>query len=173
MFGSLTIFTDRPFQIGDWIKMSGIEGVVEDVGFRSTRIRTFAKTLITVPNSKIANEAIENMNARPKRRIKMTIGVTYDTNANQMEQALDSIREILRTHPGVDQAYWLVYFTDFGSSSLDIFLYYFSASTVWAQYLEVRQKVNLAIMRKLEELGLEFAFPSQTVYLKQDPLQPT
>ena len=168
MFGSVTIFTDRPFQIGDWIKVSGAEGVVEDVGFRSPRIRTFGKTLVTVPNSKIASEIIENMDARPKRRIKMTIGLTYDTSADRMEQAIEAVREILRTHPGVDQDYWLVYFTDFGAYSLDIFVYFFSKSTVWAEYLLVRQEVNLAIMRKLEEMGLEFAFPSRTIYLKQE-----
>jgi MscS family membrane protein len=168
IFGSVTIFTDRPFQIGDWVKVSGAEGYVEDVGFRSTRIRTFEKTLVTIPNSKIADSAIENMDARPIRRVKMNIGVTYDTTADQMETALEAIREILRTHDGVSQDYWLVYFTDFGASSLDIFMYYFTKSKVWAEYLKVRQDVNLKIMRKLEQLGLEFAFPSQTVYLKRE-----
>ena len=167
MFGSLTIFTDRPFQVGDWVKAGGAEGTVEEVGFRSTRIRTFEKTLITIPNSKVANSAIENMNARSTRRVKITLGLTYDTTADQMEQALEAVREIVRSHPGVDQGYWLVYFTDFGASSLDIFVYYFSKSTVWAEYLEVRQDVNLKIMRKLAGMGLEFAFPSQTVYVKQ------
>jgi MscS family membrane protein len=168
MFGSVTIFTDRPFQVGDWVKAGGAEGTVEEVGFRSTRIRTFEKTLITIPNSKIANSSIENMDARPIRRIKINLGLTYDTTADQMEQALEAIREILRSHPGVDQGYWLVYFTDFGASSLDIFVYYFSKSIVWAEYLQVRQDVNLKIMRKLAEMGLEFAFPSQTVYLKKE-----
>ncbi len=168
VFGSVTIFTDRPFQIGDWIKTPSVEGVVEDVGFRSTRIRTFEKTLITIPNYKIANETIENMDARPIRRVSMTIGVTYETNADKMEQLLDTIKEILKNHPLVDQGYHLVYFTNFGESSLDVFIYYFSKSKVWAEYLETRQSVNLEIMRKLEQLGVEFAFPSQTVYLKRE-----
>jgi MscS family membrane protein len=168
MFGSVTIFTDRPFQVGDWVKAGGAEGTVEEVGFRSTRIRTFEKTLITIPNSKIANSLIENMDARNIRRVKINLGLTYDTTADQMEKALEAVREILRSHPGVDQGYWLVYFTDFGASSLDIFVYYFSKSIVWAEYLETRQDVNLKIMRKLAEMGLEFAFPSQTVYLKKE-----
>jgi MscS family membrane protein len=168
IFGSVTIFTDRPFQVGDWIKVPGAEGTVEDVGFRSTRIRTFAKTLVSIPNSKLAGDTIENMDARPVRRVKMTIGITYETKADQMEKAVESIREILRSHAGVDQGYWLVYFTDFGTSSLDIFVYYFSKSKVWAEYLEVRQDVNLLIMKKIEELGLEIAFPTQTVYLKKE-----
>jgi MscS family membrane protein len=168
VFGSLTIFTDRPFQIGEWIKTPSVEGVVEDVGFRSTRVRTFEKTLVTIPNSKIANDVIENMDARPMRRISMTIGVSYETSADRMEQALEAIREILREHDQVDQGYWLVYFTDFGASSLDIFVYYFSKSKVWAEYLQVRQQVNLAIMRALEGLGLEIAFPTRTVYLRRE-----
>ncbi len=172
MFGSVTIFTDRPFQIGDWIKTPAVEGVVEDVGFRSTRVRTFEKTLVTIPNSKIANDTIENMDARPIRRIMMTVGVTYDTSADQMEQAVEAIREILRTHPHIDQGYWLVNFTEFGASSLNIFIYCFADTKVWADYLDVRQSVNLLIMRELEKLGLDFAFPSQTVYLRQEAQLP-
>jgi len=168
MFGSITIFTDRPFQVGDWIKAPGVEGTVEDVGFRSTRVRTFEKTLVSIPNSKLAGNTIENMDARPVRRVSMTVGVTYETRADQMRKAVEAIREILKSHPEVWQDYWLVYFTDFGSSSLNIFVYYFSKSKVWAEYLEVRQDVNLKIMSKLEEMGLEIAFPTQTVYLKKE-----
>jgi len=168
IFGSVTIFTDRPFQIGDWVKTSAAEGYVEDVGFRSTRIRTFEKTLVTIPNSKLADSAIENMDARHIRRVKMTVGITYAASAKQMEQAVEAIRDILRKHPKVSQDYWLVYFTAFGPSSLDIFIYYYSQSTVWAEYLQVRQEVNLHIMRTLETMGLEIAFPSQTVYLKPE-----
>lgn len=166
MFGSITIFADRPFQIGDWIKTSGAEGVVEEVGFRSTRIRTFEKTLISVPNSKLTYENIENMDARPVRRVNMTLGLTYDTTAEQMESAVSAIRDILRNHAGVDQEYWLVNFTDFAAYSLDIFIYYFAKNKVWAEYLRVRQEVNLQIMRRIEELGLEIAFPTSTVHLQ-------
>jgi MscS family membrane protein len=157
IFGSVTIFTDRPFQVGDWIKASGVEGYVEDVGFRSTRVRTFEKTLVSVPNSQLAGNTIENMDARPVRRVKMTVGVTYETKSDQMRKAVEAVREILRSHEGIWQDYWLVYFTDFGASSLDIFIYYFTKSKVWAEYLEIRQDVNLKI-----------AFPSQTVYLKKE-----
>ncbi len=164
-FGSITIFADRPFKLGDWIRVGDVEGYVEDIGFRSTRVRTFEKTLISIPNSKLTDTPIENVDARPIRRVKMTVGVTYDTTPEQMEKAVEEIRDILRNHPGVDQSYWLVYFTDFGPSSLDIFIYYFTRSKVWAEYLEVRQQVNLEIMRRLERLGLSIAFPSRTVYL--------
>ncbi len=168
LFGSAMIFTDRPFCIGDWIKTDQAEGTVEAVGFRSTKIRSFAKTLITVPNSVLANSTINNFSAMPKRRIKMTVGVTYETTADQMEQALEAVKKILREHEGVDQEFFLVYFTDFGPSSLDILVYFFTRTTVWEDYLKVRQEVNLAIMRALEALGLSIAFPSQTVYLHKE-----
>ncbi|RMH50059.1 MAG: mechanosensitive ion channel family protein [Zetaproteobacteria bacterium] len=167
VFGSIMILIDRPFTVGDCIKTSDFEGVVEEVGFRSTRIRTFGKTLVNVPNSRLANMVIDNIDARSKRRIKMRIGVTYDTTPEQMEQAIAGIERILREHPGVDQEYWLVKFDDFDDSALSIFLYYFSASKVLEEYLQVRQEVNLRIMRLLASLGIDFAFPSRTVYLRR------
>ncbi len=96
----------------------------------------------------------------------MVVGVTYQSSADQMEKAVEGIRQLLREHPAVHQDFFLINFTDFGSSSLDIFVYYFTSSTVWAEYLDVRQDVNLRIMRLLEGLGMEIAFPSRTVYLK-------
>lgn len=107
----------------------------------------------------------------PKRRIKMTLGLTYDTTPDQMREALKAIETILNEDEGVDQDYKLVQFTDFSPSSLDVFLYYFSKSTVWKEYLEVRERVNLKIMDKLTEMGLELAFPTQTLHLKGDELK--
>jgi len=168
IFGSIMILVDRPFVIGDWIKTDEFEGVVEEIGFRSTRIRTFERTLVNVPNSTLANMVVDNIDARNSRRIKMRIGITYDTSPEQMQAAIAGIEKILREHPGVDQSYSLVKFDEFDDSSLSIFLYYFSASKVWAEYLQVRQEVNLQIMNLLESMELEFAFPSRTIYLQQD-----
>ena len=165
IFGSLMIILDRPFTIGDWIKAGDMEGTVEEVGFRSTRIRTFPKTLITVPNSVLMNMSIDNFSQMPKRRIKLTVGVTYATSPEQMRRAVAAIRALLRRHPQIDQEFFLVNFTDFGASSLDIMVYCFTTSTVWAEYLDTRQDVCLRIMDALAELGLEIAFPSQTLYL--------
>jgi len=167
LFGSATIFIDRPFHIGDWIKTDDFEGVVEEVGFRSTKVRTFAKTLVTVPNGKLADMVIDNYSRMPKRRVKMSIGVTYDTTAEQMRKAVETIKRILREHKEVDQEFFLVYFTDFGASSLDIFVYYFTKTTVWEEYLRVREEINLAIMEELEKLGVSMAFPTYTVHLKE------
>jgi MscS family membrane protein len=166
LFGSVMLLVDRPFAVGDWIKTSQFEGVVEEIGFRSTRIRTFARTLVNVPNSILANMVIDNIDARSKRRIKMRIGVTYDTNTEKMQQAIAGIEKILAEHPDVDQEFSLVKFDNFEDSALSIFLYYFSKSKEWAVYLQVRQEVNMQIMQLLESLGLEFAFPSRTLYIE-------
>ena len=165
IFGSLMILLDRPFTIGDWIKAGTMEGVIEDIGFRSTRIRTFSKTLITVPNSVLMNMSIDNFSQMPKRRIKLTVGVTYDTSPTQMRQAVAAIKQMLREHPAIHQDFFLVNFTDFGASSLDIMVYCFTTSTVWGEYLDAREDVCLKIMEALEGIGLEIAFPSQTLYL--------
>ena len=169
IFGSIMILLDRPFMIGDWIKANDMEGTVEEIGFRSTRIRTFAKTLITVPNSSLMNMSIDNFSRMPKRRIKLSVGVTYATSPSQMRQAVADIKQLLREHPAIDQEFFLVNFTDFGASSLDIMVYCFTSSTVWAEYLDARQDVCLKIMESLEKLGLEIAFPSQTLYMHQLP----
>lgn len=169
--GTVNILTDRPYKVGDWITVgSSIDGDVEEIGFRSTKIRMFDKTLMTVPNGKLASETIKNWSHMPKRRIKMTLGLTYDTSPDQMREALKAIETILNEDEGVDQDYKLVQFTDFGANSLDVFLYYFSKSTVWKEYLETRERVNLKIMDKLTEMNLEFAFPTQTLHLKGDGL---
>jgi len=168
IFGSLMIIFDRPFHVGDWIKADDMEGTVEEVGFRSTKIRTFSKTLISVPNNIIANMALDNYSRMPKRRIRLTVGVTYDTTPTQMREAVRRIRELLVTHPAIDQDFSLVNFTDFGASSLDIMVYCFTTTTVWGEYLDARQDLCLKIMDTLEALGLEIAFPSTTVYLHKE-----
>jgi MscS family membrane protein len=166
VFGSLMIILDRPFHIGDWIKTGDMEGTVEEVGFRSTKIRTFAKTLISVPNSTLTNLSINNYSRMPKRRIKLTVGVTYETTGEQMRLAVAEIRATLKEHPAVDQEFMLVNFTDFAASSLDILVYCFTRTTVWGEYLEAREDVCLRIMGILENLGMEIAFPSRSIYLR-------
>lgn len=167
IFGSFMIILDRPFLIGDWVKAGDMEGVVEEVGFRSTKIRTFAKTLITVPNNIIANLSIDNFSRMPKRRIKLNVGVTYETSPAQMRQAVSMIREMLTAHPAIQKDFFLVNFTDFGASSLDIMVYCFTTTTVWGEYLDAREDVCLKIMDILESLDLEIAFPSRSIYMRE------
>ena len=165
LFGGVTILIDRPFRPGDWVSFNDSDGVVEEIGLRSTRIRTFAKTLVSVPNSVLANATVENHSLMPKRRIKMTVGVTYDTTPDQMRVAVSSIEDYLHGNPAIDQDFLMVKFTAFNSSSLDIFVYCFTVTTDWVQHLQVRQDVQLAVMDLLESQGLSIAFPTQTVHL--------
>ncbi len=168
LFGSVTIFLDNPFQVGDWIKVNDTEGVVERVGFRSTNIRTFYKTEISIPNSIIANTTIDNFSRMQRRRISTTIGFTYETSAQQMEDALEALRGVLAKTQGVYQEFYLVNFTGFGESSLDVMLYYFTDTANWQEYLIVRERVNLEIMKAMEVIGVEFAFKSMSVYMRGD-----
>jgi MscS family membrane protein len=165
IFGSLMIIFDRPFKIGDVVVADNMEGIVEEVGFRSTKIRTHNKSLISVPNSLIANMPVDNITLSNKRRIRMTIGVTYDTTPTQLREATGRIRSLLREHPGLDAEAVQVNFTDFGASSLDILIQCFTITSNWNEYMDLREDVCLKVMDVLEELGLEFAFPSRTVYL--------
>jgi MscS family membrane protein len=175
LFGSMMILIDKPFKVGDWIKGADFEGVVEEIGFRSTRIRTFSKTVEVIPNNVMANVLVENIDRRRDpglnvRRIVMTVGVTYATDADTMERLLAGIKEILAVDEGVDaRMTTLVRFTDFGASSLDIFLYYFSNSADWDYYLSVRERVNLKIMRLIASMGVAIAFPSRSVYIESTP----
>ncbi|RME81425.1 MAG: mechanosensitive ion channel family protein, partial [Zetaproteobacteria bacterium] len=164
----IMILVDRPFHVGDWIKTAAFEGIVEEIGLRSTRVRTFEKTLVVVPNAELANMVVDNISARPRRRVKMRIGLTYDTKPDQMRAVLAGIERILREHPGVDDAFFLVKFDRFDDSALSIFLYYFTVSTDWAEHLKVREEVNLAIMDLVDEMGLAFAFPTRTVHLVEE-----
>jgi len=171
LVGTVNILSDRPYKVGDWISVgSGIDGDVEKIGFRSTQIRMFDKTLMTVPNGTLAAETIKNWSQMPKRRIKMTIGLTYDTTPEQMREFLKRVETLLQEDEGVDQDYMLVQFTDFGPSSLDVFQYYFAATTVWKEYLDTRERMNLKIMEVVGEMNLDFAYPTQTMHLKGDGL---
>lgn len=166
LFGSITILIDKPFLIGDWIQTSQLEGTVENIGLRSTRVRTFANALVSIPNSVLANESITNWSRMGKRRITFKLGVTYSSTRTQMQEATGKIKEMLKKHPEVHPETILTYFTDFGESALEIFIYFFTKTTVWEEYLKVRQDINLKIMEILEQMGMQVAFPSRSLYLE-------
>lgn len=171
-FGSVVIFTDAPFQIGDWVAFGDVEGTVEEVGFRTTRIRRFDKALVTVPNQTFTSTAITNYSNREQRRIKLTVGVSYETTPDQMRALLDALRALLRTHPGIDQRFHLVNFTDLGGSSLDVLVYCFTTTADWAEYLAIQEALLLRILEIVAEHGLEVAFPTRTVYLRDEHWPP-
>jgi len=170
LFGGLTVLIDKSMKVGDWIKIGNVEGIVEDIGLRTTKIRSFEKSLIIVPNQFLANQSLENFSRRNVRRIKMLIGLTYDTTREQMVKILNDIRNMLKNHPGIDKNQLLmVYFTEFGDSSLNIFIYCFTNTPVWTEYLAIREDVNLKIMEIVEKHGASFAFPSTSVYIEKLP----
>jgi MscS family membrane protein len=170
LFGSIALLLDKSIRIGEWIRIDGVEGTVEDIGMRTTKIRSFGKSLITLPNQVIANSPIENFSRRGVRRIKMTIGVTYSTRSEQIEKILTDIRTMLRNHENIAQKEtMLVNFTTFGDSSLNILIYTFSNTANWAKYMEIKEDVNLKIMKIIEENGSDFAFPSQSLYVESLP----
>jgi MscS family membrane protein len=172
LFGSLMILIDRPFHVGDWITFDGGDGVVEEIGLRSTRVRTFAKTVVSIPNQALANATVENHSVMPKRRIKFTLGVTYESTVEQVRSLVGAIEEYLKGNRDIDQEFMLVKFTTFNDSSLDIFVYCFTVSTDWTEHLRVRQEVNLRLMELVEERGMSVAFPTRTVHLVEEPPVP-
>jgi len=170
MFGSFALLADKSIRIGEWIKVGGVEGTVEDIGMRTTKIRSFEKSLITVPNQIVSNSPIENFSRRGVRRIKMSIGVTYGTTADQMNAIVQEIRDMLHNHENISHKdTLLVNFESFGDSSLNIFIYTFTNTSNWERYLNIREDIHLKIMKIVEENESAFAFPSQSIYLEQMP----
>jgi len=170
LFGSIALLFDKSIRIGEWIKIGNVEGVVEDIGMRTTKIRSFGKSLIMLPNQVIANSPIENFSRRGIRRIKMTIGITYDTNSKQIENILTEIRTMLRSHEGIAQKEtMLVNFNSFDDSSLGIFIYTFTNTANWAKYMDIKEDINLKIMKIVEDNQSSFAFPSQSLYIESLP----
>jgi MscS family membrane protein len=168
VFGSVNIFVDRPFQIGDWVIIGDVEGVVEEVGFRSTRVRTFYNSVVTIPNSQITNANVDNMGLRPRRRVKMTLSVTYDTPPDKIQAYVEGVRAILAAHPAVQRTYE-VHLHTMGASSIDILVYYHVVVPGWHEELQARSQNILEFMRLAENMGISFAFPSTSVYIESTP----
>lgn len=167
-FGSLTVLLDRPFHIGDWVIIGDVEGSVEQVGFRSTRIRTFYNSLITLPNAVLTTTKIDNMGARRYRRMRTMLGLTYDTAPEKIDAFCEGIRSLIQLHPYMRKDYYQVYFNQYNSASLDILVYVFWQTPDWNTELRERHRFLLDILRLAKQLDVEFAYPTQTLYLKQD-----
>ncbi|WAA10870.1 mechanosensitive ion channel family protein [Fervidibacillus albus] len=165
-FGGIVIIFEKPFSIGDWILTPSVEGTVEDITFRSTKIRTFAQALVTVPNSTLSNETITNWSKMGKRRIDFRLGVSYHTPVDQLEKVIYEIREFLQNDPDIHKETIFVHFDRFADSSLEIFFYFFTKTTVWGEFLDVKQRINFQIMEILEREGVEIPFPTQTLYVE-------
>lgn len=167
-FGGVVIITDKPFQVGDWIQTADLEGVVADISLRSTRIRTFKDAEIIVPNSTLANTAITNWSRMNKRKVEMTLGLTYQTDPEKLRQAEEAVREVIKKHPRVDPEVVIVAFNEFAAYSLNLTVAYFIRDTAFADYVAVKEEINFGIMECLQQLGAEFAYPTQTVFMAKD-----
>lgn len=168
LFGSVMVLIEKPFRIGDWIKIGDVNGEVEEIRLRSTRIRTFEDSVIVLPNSALVTQSVENYGMRRFRRLKTTIGVTYDTPPERLAQFTERIRQMLLEHPHVWDDKRYVYFNDFSASSLNILLYCFVIASTWQHELEIRDDILLRIVRIAEEMEVDFAFPTQTLHVKND-----
>jgi len=169
-FGGLTIYLDRPFSVGEWIGSpdKSIEGTVEHISWRHTRIRAFNKNPIYVPNSVFTSIVVENPSRMSHRRIKETVGLRYDDFA-VVAPIVAEIKAMLRAHPGIDTTQTLIVnFNQFGASSLDILIYTFTRTTVWVEYHEVKQDVLLKIGEIIARHGAEIAFPTHTLHVERE-----
>lgn len=169
IFGGIVIIMEKPFAIGDWVLTPSVEGTVEEISFRSTRFRTSAQALVTVPNSTLANEALTNWSRMGKRRINFYVGLTYSSTAEQVQEVIAKIKTMLQNHPGIHPETIMVRFEKFSESSLDILVNCFTNTTVWDDHLAVREDLNLKIMNILEEVGVSMAFPSRSIFLENWP----
>ena len=163
------IMLDHPFSIGDWIVCNEIEGAVESISFRSTNVRTLAQGLVNIPNSLIISTPIVNYSVRERRRIEMTVGVTYDTTSEQMKTLIEDLTEALKNHPQIINQDISVAFTDLADSSLNILIICHTYETNYAAYLKVREKVNLLVLDVLAKDGVSCAFPSRSIYVETLP----
>ena len=170
-FGSVTIFTDRPFQIDELIEIDGNIGSVEEVGFRSTRIRTLQGHLVTVPNYLITNSIVKNIGRRLYIRRTSNITITYDSGNAKTQNAVDIIKDVLANTPEINtdpNCLPRVYFSDFNDWALNIYMSYWVKPADYWLYQQVNEKVNFEIMKRFEAENIEFAFPTQTLYVKKD-----
>ena len=170
LFGSIVVAIDQPFKIGETVKIGANTGLVEDIGLRSTKLRLPDKSLVVIPNKSVASEAITNLSRFTGRRVEQVLGLTYDTNPAQMEEVVQEIRQLIEREREVDASSVHVYFRDYNTSSLDIWLAYNTKDADFAKHMVLRQRLNLAFMRAVESRGLAFAFPSQTVYAGNSPV---
>ncbi len=168
LIGGIVIVTEKPFSIGDWILTPSVEGTVEDINFRSTKVRTFSQALVTVPNSTLANEPITNWSRMGKRRITFHLGLNYKSTKDQIQRVVQRVEHLLRNHEDVHPDTIMVAFDQYNDSSLDILLYFFTNTTVWGEHVKIKHEINIAIMAILEEEGVEVAFPSRTIYVSQE-----
>lgn len=167
LFGGVIIVTEKPFTIDDWIMTPSVEGMVEDISFRSTKVRTFEQALVVVPNATLANEAITNWSEMGKRRIYFNLRITYSTPREIIENVKSEIEAILHAHQGVHEETILVKANEFQDNGIDLMIYFFTKTTNWDEHLDVREEINLQILDIIEEKNATIAIPTRKLYVKE------
>jgi MscS family membrane protein len=168
LFGSVSLGVDQPFRVGDFVRIEDFVGTVEVIGLRSTRIRTLDRTLVSIPNGRLAEMRLENFSVRDRIRLACTIGLTYDTTADQLRSVLERLERVLRSHPKIWPDAVVVRFQEFAASSLDVGIMAWFQTSDWNEFQLIRQEVLLSFIEAVEGVGASFAFPTRTVHVVQD-----
>jgi len=164
VFGGVSIFTSRPFKVGDWVKVAGVSGTVKEVGLRHTRIRSIDKRLVTIPNSKVASSVIENISSAPRKMTEVTIGLTYGTKDRDVGKAMGILTKIINDREDCENDP-LIVFKEFADSSVNLMLRYWIIKK--SEFMQIRSEVNLEIKKRFDKAKLDFAFPTQTIHLEK------
>lgn len=172
LIGSITIFTDQPFQIGDWIEGSGFSGTVVEVGFRTTRLRRPDSSIISVPNGSIVNMNVQNLGVRKYRLLEAVLGLTYDTRPALIEQYVQGLHRLVEAHPKTDEGASFIFFRELADSSLNISMRVPILTNDYREELQVKEEIFLGVLRLAETLGVSFAFPSTSLYVESTPQHP-
>jgi MscS family membrane protein len=169
LFGSLSLAIDAPFRVGDFVKIEDFVGTVEAIGLRSTNIRTLDRTLVSIPNGRLAEMRVESYSVRDRLRLACTVGLVYGTSASQMRQVLEGLEAVLRAHPLIWPEAVIVRFKELGASSLDIEIMAWFRTSDWSKFQLIRQEVLLQFLQIVEGAGTGFAFPTRTVHVVREP----
>ena len=167
IFGTISIIADKSFKIGDYVKIGEYEGIVESINMRSTKVRTLDNFLTIIPNHTIANSEIINVTAGHRRRIYETFSVTYDTSNEKLKKAVEILEKILEETPEISKDY-VVFVETLDSSSINIKVHAYVKTKVWAKFLKEREKFILEAIKQFRKAGIEFAFPSRTIYMAKE-----
>ncbi|KAB2332829.1 mechanosensitive ion channel family protein [Bacillus mesophilum] len=167
LFGGFIIITEKPFTIGDWIMTPSVEGTVEDITFRSTKVRTFADAIVTVPNNTLANESITNWSKMGKRQVSFNIKISYETPKAKLLRVVRQMEEVIKGHSEVHPDSILVRFDKYQENGYEVFIYFFTKSTAWAEHLRVKEEINFRLIEILESEDVSIALPSRKLYASE------
>jgi MscS family membrane protein len=170
LFGAVAVFVDKPFKLGDRVRIGDVDGMVEEMGLRSTRIRALDGALITVPNKNVGSATVINLSRRPTIRATFGLGLVYDTPAARLREAAALLETVLRNHPATHDC--IVHFNRFGDFALNLDVVWWCRTTDWKEYTRHLQELNLAIKERFDAAGFDFAFPTQTVHVPRGDHDP-